>query len=316
MPNFLLKELARFTLPTILSKQINNSHLKITAIEESTIMAGKSIDDLFKEGQLTAITFVTSEAAFAVPLEQVLYIEKDVKRNLQVNDLDEFNHEVITFQNNTVQLYDFNRLMGSENHQQAMARLISELDVMEKQHKEWLDALELSLKENTPFTQAIDPKKCAFGIWYEKYETENEELAEVLSRFDEPHTKLHSLAKQLLDLNKTEPEKALEILNQERSSTLAELIHLFTLTKERALTSVRPIILFVEHSEGKVTALRLDNINDILTFDKKVFSRDDSSEGILKSKDRDFIVEGFLRDGENAPLMLINCQPIQAIQNA
>ena len=272
-------------------------------------MAGKSIDDLFKEGKLAAITFVTSEAAFAVPLEQVLYIEKDIKRNLQVNDLDEFNHEVITFQNNTVQLYDFNRLMGSENHQQAMSRLVSKLDEMEQQHKDWLDSLEISLKENIPFTKALDPTKCAFGLWYSQFETENEELAEVLSRFDEPHKKLHSLAKQLLELSKSDPEKALAILNQERLNTLAELIHLFHLAKERALSSVRPIILFVEHNEGKVTALRLDNINDILTFDRKVFSRDDSSEGILKSKDRDFVVEGFLRDGERAPLMLINCQP-------
>ncbi|MFT6028501.1 MAG: hypothetical protein ACI8O8_000225 [Oleiphilaceae bacterium] len=55
--------------------------------------------------------------------------------------------------------------------------------------------------------------------------------------------------------------------------------------------------------------MRLDNINDVLTFDKKVFRRDDSSEGILKNKGRDFIIEGFLRDGENAPLMLFNCQP-------
>jgi len=83
-------------------------------------MSGKHIDSLFKDGTLAAITFVTADASFAVPLEQVLYIEKDVKRNLQVNDLDEFNHEVITFQNNTVQLYDFNKLVGSENHQQTM----------------------------------------------------------------------------------------------------------------------------------------------------------------------------------------------------
>ena len=274
-------------------------------------MAGKSIDDLFKEGKLTAITFVTSEAAFAVPLEQVLYIEKDVKRNLQVNDLEEFNHEVITFQNNTVQLYDFNRLMGSENHQQAMARLVAKLDEMEQQHKDWLDSLETSLKDNVPFTKALDPRKCAFGLWYNNFETENDELAEVLSRFDEPHKKLHGLAKELLELNKTDHDKALAILTEERLSTLAELIHLFHLTKERALSSVRPIILFVEHNQGKVTALRLDNINDILTFDRKVFSRDDSSDGILKSKGRDFVVEGFLRDGENAPLMLINCQPFK-----
>lgn len=274
-------------------------------------MSGKSVDDLFKEEKLAAITFVTSEAGYAIPLEQVLYIEKDVKRNLQVNDLDKFNHEVITFQNNTVQLYDFNRLMGSENHQQEIDRLVSQLDDMEQQHKDWLDALEKSLKENTPFSKALDPNKCAFGIWYKQFETENEELIEVLARFEEPHNRLHNLAKKLLEISITDPEKALNILDEERSQTLTELIQLFHLTKERALYSVRPIILFVEHNQGKITALRLDNINDIITFDKKVFSRDDSKEGILKNKGHGFAIEGFLRDGENAPLMLINCQPYQ-----
>ena len=275
------------------------------------MQSGKSIDELFKDGKLATITFVTSDASFAIPLEQVLYIEKDVKRNLQVNALDEFNHEVITFQNNTVQLFDFNKLMGSENHQQMMTRLIAKLDEMEQQHRDWLDALESSLKNNTPFTKALDPAKCAFGIWYNQFETDNEELAEVLSRFDAPHKKLHGLAKTLLEINKTDHEKALSKLAEERLSTLAELVHLFHLTKERALSSIRPIILFVEHNEGKITAMRLDNINDIVTFDRKVFSQDNSSEGIMKNKSRDFVVEGFLRDGENPPSLLINCQPLR-----
>lgn len=273
--------------------------------------SGKSIDELFKEGQLTAITFVTSEASFAIPLEQVLYIEKDVKRNLQVNDLDEFNHEVITFQNNTVQLFDFNKLMGSENHQQMMTRLVAKLEEMEQQHKDWLDALETSLKDNSTFTKVLDPAKCTFSTWYNQFETDNEELAEVLSRFDGPHKKLHGLAKTLLELNKTDHEKALTKLTEERLGSLAELVHLFQLTKERALSSIRPIILFVEHNESKVTAMRLDNINDIVTFDRKVFSKDNSNEGIMKNKSRDFKVEGFLRDGENPPSLLINCQPLR-----
>jgi hypothetical protein len=104
------------------------------------------------------------------------YIEKDVKRNLQVNDLDEFNHEIITFQNNTVQLYDFNKLMGSENHNQVMNRLVTQLDDMEQQHKDWLDDLETSIKENISFTKALDPTKCAFGIWYMVYGIKNTKL--------------------------------------------------------------------------------------------------------------------------------------------
>ncbi len=272
-------------------------------------MSGKSIDDLFKDGKISTITFATSEASFAVPLEQVLYIEKDVKRNIQVNDLDKFNHEVITFQDKTVQLHDFNKLIGSENHQHAMFKLVAQLDDMEQQHKDWLNALEVSLTEHTPFSKALDPTKCAFGLWYKQFETENEELAEVLTRFDLPHKKLHGLAQELLELNKTDPDKSLAILAQERNGTLAELINLFQLTKERAISSIRPIILFVEHNQGKVTALRLDSINDINTFDRKVFSQDDSSEGILKKKGLDFVIAGFLREGDDPPILLINCQP-------
>jgi hypothetical protein len=272
-------------------------------------MSGKHIDSLFKDDLLPAITFVTADASFAIPLEQVLYIEKDVRRNLQVNELDEFNHEVITFQNNTVQLFDFNQLIGSENHQRTMNNLVSTLDEMEQQHREWLDSLEASLKNNTPFSKALDHAKCAVGMWLDKFETDNEELKEVLQRFNEPHRKLHDLAGELLNLNQSDPEEAMKVLHQERIGTLGDLIHLFHLTKERALSSIRPIILFVEHNGGKVTALRLDNINDIVTFNKKVFCSDDSADGIMRSKSEDFVIEGFLRDGNEAPLMLINCQP-------
>ena len=188
-----------------------------------------------------------------------------------------------------------------------MNKLVSKLDEMEQQHRDWIDALESSLTNNTPFTKALDPNKCAFGMWYNKFETDSDELKEVLQRFDEPHKKLHGLADTLLTLNTTDHEEAMKILLSERQSTLSELIHLFQLTKE--LSSIRPIILFVEHNGGKVTALRLDNINDIVTFDKKVFCHDDSAGGIMRNKSEDFVIEGFLRDGNEAPLMLINCQP-------
>jgi len=273
-------------------------------------MPGKDINSLFKDNKLTAITFATADASFAVPLEQVLYIEKDTKRNLQVNELDEFNHEVITFQNNTVQLFDFNKLIGSQNHHQTMKKLTSELDEFEQFHNDWMANLENALKKNTPFTLSSDPSKCAFGDWLVNYQTDNEELKETLLCLNEPHEKLHHFADRIKIANEKDHEEALKIFEQEHISITSNLNHLFQLSKERALSSVRPIILFVEHNDSKVTALRLDNINDIITFDESVFCSDDSVDGIMKDKKQDFMIEGFLRDGNNAPLMLMNCQPL------
>lgn len=272
-------------------------------------MSGKDVNQLFNKQKLAAITFTTVDASFAIPLEQVLYIEKDVQRSLQVDTLDEFNHGVITFQNNTVQLCDFNKLLGSQNHQQATKVLIQKLDDMEQQHKDWLDALENALKTQTTFTKALDPNQCEFGLWYNKFETDNEDLTEILERFDTPHKKLHDLAKKLINMSHDDHDEALKILEHERLNTLSELINLFHLAKDRALSSVRPIIIFVEHCGGRVTALRLDNINDIVTFDQKLFCEDESADGILKNKSEDFVIEGFLRDGDSPPIMLINCQP-------
>jgi len=274
-------------------------------------MSTSNVDSLFKDGKISVITFSTTDASFAIPLDQVLYIEKDVKRNIQLNELDQFNHEVITYQNSTVQLYDFNRLIGSENHQQAMQSFVSTLDTMEQQHVSWLDALEESVRNNTPFNKALDPTKCDFGRWYEQFKTDNEELAEVMERFDAPHRKLHGIATDILNTNKTDHEQALKMLQLERATTLSELIVLFQLAKERAATSVRPIILFVEHNGGKITALRLDNINDIVTYNRSSFSEDDSTEGVMKNKNEDFVIEGYLRNGNDAPLMLINCRANQ-----
>lgn len=274
----------------------------------SNEIASNHVDTLFKDGKLSVITFSTTDASFAIPLDQVLYIEKDVKRNIQLNELDQFNHEVITFQNQTVQLYDFNRLIGCENHQQAMQNFVSLLDNMEQQHVSWLDALEESVLNNTPFNKALDPTKCDFGRWYEQFKTDNEELAEVMERFDAPHRKLHGVAKGILSTNKTDHEQAMKMLQLERATTLSELIVLFQLAKERAKTSVRPIILFVEHGDAKITALRLDNINDIVTYNRSSFSKDDSTEGVMKNKNEDFVIEGYLRNGNEAPLMLINCR--------
>lgn len=272
-------------------------------------MAGKNIDTLFKENKLNVITFSTTDASFAIPLEQILYIEKDMKRNLQLNELAEFNHEIITFQENAVQLFDFNNLIGSKSYQSTMKNLVSQLDNMEQQHIQWLNALEDSLKNKTPFTKTLDPNQCEFSQWYKTFKTDNEELSEIMQRIEAPHAKLHSMANELLTLNQTDPEDALRQLEQQRQNTLATLIRLFQLAKEHANNSVRPIILFVEHNEGKVSALRLDNIQDIVDYNRKDFSHDDSTDGIMKKRNDDFVIEGFLRHGDDAPLMLINCQP-------
>jgi chemotaxis signal transduction protein len=272
-------------------------------------MSGQPIESLFKDNSITVVSFSTKEASFAIPLDQVRYIEKDVKRNIQVGELNQFNHEVITYQNQAVPLYDFSALIGSVSSIEESKKLISILNEREEDHVTWLDSLEESIRNNIPFTKATDPNKCGFGVWYQSFTTNDTDLAEALKKFDKPHRHIHALAEELLNLAQNNQAKALERLAYERKTTLSQLQKLFEVARERVLNNIRPIIVFIEHNDKKIGALRLDNIKDIETYSIEQFSRDNSTEGIMKRNQNDFVIEGFLRQGDKAPCMLLNCQP-------
>ncbi|WP_197466199.1 hypothetical protein, partial [Oleiphilus sp. HI0080] len=51
----------------------------------------------------------------------------------------------------------------------------------------------------------------------------------------------------------------------------------------------------------------------IIDYDWSNFSTDNSSEGLMKQRTDDYHIEGFLRNEDNAPLMLINCKTETAL---
>ncbi|ARU58169.1 MAG: CZB domain-containing protein [Pseudomonadales bacterium] len=275
-------------------------------------MSGKNVESLFTEGRLSVITFSTRDATFAIPLEQVRYIEKDVERNIKVDQQTQFNHEVITFQNRAVPLYDFCNLTGSKSATAQAEDLLDTLNAREQDHIEWVAELEKAIKTKTPFTKTTDPNKCAFGIWYNKFKTNDKDLEEVMEKFDQPHRRLHEMAAELLPLSEINQDEALAKLKRERTTTFGALRNLFENARERVTATVRPIIVFVEQGKNKISALRLDNIQDIQTYGLNDFSDDESTEGIMKRKSDEFLIEGYLRNGDGPPIILINCQPLKA----
>ena len=87
-----------------------------------------STNALFEGDTLAVITFSTQTSRFAVPLQHVLYIEKDTARHSELSGIDANEQAVITFQKKTVPLYDFNRLVGAKGQRDQVATLIERLE--------------------------------------------------------------------------------------------------------------------------------------------------------------------------------------------
>ncbi len=217
---------------------------------------------------ISAFTFYLSDNLYALESANVLSVKDDSDniQNLPVKGQGILG--VYKYLETVVPVFDYARLIGVDSGQQVMQTLIENLEAREKDHIEWLDALEKSITDDVLFTKAMDPHQCAFGKWYDQFETRDETLREILVKFDAPHNRIHSLAEKLLSLrDQKKQDEALEILKVERHTTLRRLRSLFSQAREQVQGAMRPVIIFVT-KDGVVPifGILIDEINDVVEY--------------------------------------------------
>jgi chemotaxis signal transduction protein len=214
------------------------------------------------------LTFHLSQAKYALPVDAIQYIT--TRDAIDPHDIPRGKSEqsrIFTFQEEQISLYNFSGLIGSASQIEECQALIDMLDQRKQDHLDWMEALEASLESGTEFTKAKDPHQCAFGRWYDHYHTNDEELRAIMVQFDEPHKRIHSLAENLLSMVKDENKvaEALRILNDERHSTLKQLLRLFGQAKSRLSDMLKPVVVIL-HANDRSYAVELDSIDQIMEF--------------------------------------------------
>jgi len=169
-------------------------------------------------------------------------------------------------------LLDCRKLLGYPSLIEDRQELVKTLQQREQDHIDWLNALEDSIKNNTPFTKAKDPTKCAFGKWYYSYKAPSETIRRLLDLFEAPHNRIHSLAEKLLDLAKTNQQEAISILNNERANTLARMLKLFAELKSLLITDLRTLAVLLGDNFTSSVALEIDNVDAIRNFSRENFT--------------------------------------------
>ena len=168
-------------------------------------------------------------------------------------------------------IYDLGIAMNNASTQAENQALTNLLFDREQDHENWLDTLEHSIKTNQSFTLARDPHKCAFGKWYQTFTTQNDDLAEVLKRFDKPHQQIHALADKALHLcAQNKQEQAIKLIQQERKVTLASLKRLFATAREQLDVTYKPVTVYTT-VDGRRPALGfvVDKVEDSLSVENE-----------------------------------------------
>ena len=252
------------------------------------------------DDQVEVITFYVDATQYATPVSEVRYIEQDKRKTTRIEVNEQLGAEVTTYQGKPVPIYDLANLMGCEAEYTANLALLQVLDEKEKQHVDWMNALESCLRSDSPFTGARDPMQCEFGKWYSEYQADDELLADILADFDGPHQRLHALADELLAMRDAgDLDKALSTLEYERGRTLNKLVSLFATAKERLENITRPILLYIDTGK-KLVAVRLNAISDIVSYHRSSFTLQQDVDDNEDVQGLSFI-SGYLENKDNEP---------------
>ena len=263
--------------------------------------------------QSNAFSFWIGDSLFAVNLRHVLSVEQD---NSHIQP-DPFSGRgslgIVKHRGVPVRAFDFADFLGMSSCGVQKELLIETLVAREQDHVDWLNALEHSLHSGEQFVKARDPHKCAFGHWYDRFETRDEELTRILGQFDEPHKRIHSLADKLLSLrDRGQTEQALRELDNERGTTLAELRRLFNRAREQIRDSIRSVLLFIT-TDGKepCIALRLNEISDMVGFCPAQVTTT-TSLGITDGERLAAVFRGYLNTGADRDCLLVDVEGMLA----
>ncbi|QEP43785.1 hypothetical protein D5085_12025 [Ectothiorhodospiraceae bacterium BW-2] len=207
-----------------------------------------------------------AEFKYALPIEMIIEITESNK--LQPTTLpNSLKHVrgIVNFRGEIIPIYDlrvFNHLPSYRDNQRSLCRTLAE---REQDHRHWLQELENSVVEQRPFTLQTDPHQCEFGLWYDRFTTDNPRLEEVLRQFDRPHKAIHALAKQVeIMLRQGARQQALTLIEQSRHTTLSDLIALFEQARQEVSDYSREVVFVIEEQQQKI-GITIDEIIDAIT---------------------------------------------------
>jgi len=211
------------------------------------------------------MTFKSGRALYAVPIENVLTIN-GIPDELHCRS---FGKDgvlgVIEYLNMPVVVFDFSLATNIQSSMDEKMELVDVLKQREQDHVDWLNALEKSILEGVDFKKARNPHECVFGKWYDTFETDDDDLKEIIGDFDKPHKGIHALADQLLEMCENgEKEKSLQILEHERNTTLLKLRNLFSKARDQLSGSIKPVLIYLTlDGQQSHIALKVDEIADV-----------------------------------------------------
>jgi len=187
----------------------------------------------------------------------------------RVPGTDDFMSGTITVRGSIIPLIDLRVYTGQKSADEEVDEFDKLMDQRLLDHQNWIQELKASVEEERTFKLTSDPHQCAFGKWYDSYQTNDRFVAAVLAKFDQPHKTIHGIATTVEELvAKEQLDQAHQLIDQTAAGELQLMVGLFDEVKKAAREASRRRIAMVLELEERTLALDIDEVVAVESISK------------------------------------------------
>lgn len=172
---------------------------------------------------------------------------------------------VIHFRSQLIQLVDTRKILNLKTIKDGINEFNKMMDERYNDHLNWINTLEKTVNDDVEFTLTTDPHKCAFGKWYDNYNSKNSNIMflTAFAKFDKPHKAIHQIAIKAKELIERGNKKAaIGLIDSTKNTELKQMLQLFDDIKEAYKESLKEIVIVIGN-ENRCVGLSVDRITAI-----------------------------------------------------
>jgi len=270
------------------------------------------IDDRTHSGS-EHLVISSAEQLFALPSRDLVRI-MDAPACTAIPLTEAHVRGVIDVHGETVPLIDLRTRLGYLSLNKEMDDLVKLIAARRQDHVNWLTKLKDAVYHDKEITVQIDPHKCNFGLWYDRFKSNSSTFTSYMKRFDGPHKAVHGIAirtKELMQSGQTEQAK--DLIHETENTVLKGLLTLFDSFEEQLKSHTHEYAVVLKRPGG-VFALAVDTL---VVFDRFTDMFDELPKMLRSGQDR--FISGLGRmqiGGEIRDVLILNTDLLRGEQSA
>ena len=213
------------------------------------------------------IVFSVGNNRYALNIENIQRIIQ-AKELTAIPNSSELIDGMMSHEGKVIKVLNFRKLIGLIPYEEELREIFGKLKIA---HQEWMEALVYAVENDTPFAKMTNPHKCDLGMWLDKFNSYDDKVSAVLNDLLQSHKDLHSLGGDVLDLLKTDKDKAQQMLKREVNAQFSKTIghlDLFIYELDGVSGSLQKLILYEGHNT--TFAIKVDAIKDIAHIEESM----------------------------------------------